>query len=188
MDSFSVWHWMIVLSILAGVALAVLYSRRTKTVIASGGAAVLSATAEPSGLRGWLVLMVIGQVGGVLRFLKSIMDDIDLFKTPNVTSDGEVAIYVELALNVAVLALVVVTTVMMFRKSRWFPSLWIWQGAAAVSLPFVDAILVANILKIQVSQVLDEKTIGQAIGSAIAVGIWIWYLRVSMRVRNTFVN
>jgi hypothetical protein len=26
------------------------------------------------------------------------------------------------------------------------------------------------------------------IGSAIAVGPWIWYLRVSVRVRNTFVN
>lgn len=147
-----------------------------------------SATAEPSGLGGWLILMMIGQVGGILRVLKSVVDDIELFKTPNLTSDGELAIYVELALNVALLALVVVTTVMMLRKSRSFPSLWMCQGAAAILLPFVDAALVASILKIEVSQVLDEKTIAQTIGSAIAVGLWIWYLKVSVRVRNTFVN
>ncbi len=147
-----------------------------------------SATAEPSGLGGWLILMMIGQVGGILRVLKSVVDDIELFKTPNLTSDGELAIYVELALNVALLALVVVTTVRMLRKSRSFPSLWMCQGAAAILLPFVDAALVASILKIEVSQVLDEKTIAQTIGSAIAVGLWIWYLKVSVRVRNTFVN
>jgi hypothetical protein len=61
-----------------------------------------------------LILVVLGQIVGILRIFKAIADDVELLKTPNLTSAGETAIYLELALNCGLLALVAVTTTAMW--------------------------------------------------------------------------
>jgi hypothetical protein len=183
MQSFSVWHWIIVLAIVVGVIFAVLKTRTPKAATANGGTAGI---AEPRGLGGWLVLLVLGQILGIFRVLKAITDDIDLLK--DATPQVHAAVVAELTLNAAFLALVAYVTVMMFRQSRAFPGLWKIQAVAAILVPIADAVLVTNLLNVPIARVLDEQAIGQLIGMAIAIGIWAWYLTVSKRVRNTFVK
>ncbi len=141
---------------------------------------------EPRGLGGWLILLVIGQILGMFRVLKVIFDDMDLYR--EVRPEAVAAIHAELGLNVAFLILAVVTTVAMFRKLRLFPTLWIYQGLAAILLPILDVALASALLHVAPFSVLDASVGGQIVGTAIAVALWTWYLRVSVRVRNTFVN
>lgn len=186
MGSFSIWHWVIVLGLVGAVVYAVMKSRKPKlaTAIADGGTG--TAHVEPRGLGGWLVFLVIGQIGGILRVLKAIVEDIDLLgqAVPNTKA----AVIAELTLNVAFLGLVIYVTVSMFRELRTFPTLWKVQATAAVLVPLLDAVLVAGLLNLPIGKVLEEGMIGQLIGMVIAIAIWTWYLSVSKRVRNTFVK
>ena len=76
----------------------------------------------------------------------------------------------------------------MFRKLRLFPTLWIYQGVAAVLLPILDGAVVSAFLNVSLYSIVDATAGAQIVGTAIAVTLWTWYLRVSVRVRNTFVN
>lgn len=76
----------------------------------------------------------------------------------------------------------------MFRRLRSFPTLWIYQGIAAVLVPILDGVLVSVLLGVPLDGVIDAQSWGQIIATAIALVLWSWYLRVSVRVNNTFVN
>lgn len=185
MGSFSLWHWLIV-----GVPLAIVvyfvFSSRRKAVVATADGGSGTSTAEPKGLGGWLVLLGLGQVFGVIRILKEMTDSVGVLEqaVPHVKN----AVVVDLSLNGLFLALVVYVSVTFFREKRTFPTLWKIQAAAAILLPLIDIALIASMLNLSVSQLVDEKMIGQLIGSVIVVSIWVWYLSVSRRVRNTFVK
>jgi hypothetical protein len=141
---------------------------------------------EPRGFGGWLILLVIGQILGIFRILKMIFDDLDLYR--EVKPQAVLAVHAELGLNIAFLILAVVTAVAMFRKLRLFPTLWIYQGVAAVLLPILDGAVVSAFLNVSLYSIVDATAGAQIVGTAIAVTLWTWYLRVSVRVRNTFVN
>jgi uncharacterized membrane protein len=152
-----------------------------------GGTAAVNAVNENrTRNHGWLILLVIGQVLGIFRVLKSIFDDIDLYKEVN--PSAVVAVHAELGLNVAFLILVIVTAVAMFRRLRSFPTLWIYQGIAAILVPILDGALASALLNVPLYSVIDAQVGAQIVATAIAVVLWTWYLRVSVRVRNTFVN
>ena len=140
--------------------------------------------ARPKGLGGWLILLALGQIGSIVRVLKSILDDIGLYKQ----TDRTAAVDAELALNCLLILIVICVTVTMFRKKRSFPTLWICQGVAAILVPWIDIVLVAAILDLPIRDLVDGRDIAQSVGGIVAVVLWSWYLRVSVRVKNTFVN
>jgi hypothetical protein len=146
--------------------------------------ATTTEVAGPKGLGGWLILLMLGQIGSILRVLKSVADDVSLYKSV----DRVAAINAELILNLLLLAIVVYVTVAMFRTKRSFPKLWICQGVVAILVPWIDILMVAALLGLSADQLVDGKDIAQTFGGIVGVSLWSWYLNVSVRVKNTFVN
>jgi hypothetical protein len=140
--------------------------------------------AGPKGLGGWLILLMLGQFGSILRVGKSAVDDLVLYQQ----TDRVGAVSAEVALNLLLLALVIYVTVTMLRTKRSFPTLWIWQGVAAILVPWIDILMVAALLGVGPGQLVDASDVAHLVGAVIGVGLWSWYLRVSVRVKNTFVN
>lgn len=137
----------------------------------------------PQGFSGWLLLLAFGQVVGPLRILGSIYDDIAVyatFKSP--------AVIAELGLNVVFLLFWLFVTIAMFRKWRSFPSLWTYQWLMALLVPWVDIVMVGAMQNQPLQQLITPRDIVQTIVASIVGGMWLWYLRVSVRVKNTFVT
>ncbi|MBM3646116.1 MAG: DUF2569 family protein [Alphaproteobacteria bacterium] len=181
MGSFSIWHWLIVLLFVGGIGYAIVWSRRVpKVATADGGTGI----APPlTGLGGWLALFVIGQVLGLFRGLASLLETVRLYDK----ADPKL-VNVEVAMMVALLAFSVYVTIALFRKWRSFPVLWIYQGLAVVLFYWLAALILSGMMNVSFAKFVDEAEIGRSIGTAIGVALWAWYLRVSVRVRNTFVN
>jgi hypothetical protein len=55
-------------------------------------------------------------------------------------------------------------------------------------VPILDGALASALLNVSLYSIIDAQVGAQIVGTAIAVVLWTWYLRVSVRVRNTFVN
>ena len=132
------------------------------------------------------MLIVIGQVSTLIRITLSIMEDFDSLKS--LSGARLLVSYLEVALSIAVLVLASVTTIALFRKLSIFPSLWKLQYSVVVLFPFIEAALIARGLGVSVESLIDAETVGSSIGKAIGVALWWWYMNVSVRVRNTFVN
>lgn len=184
MGSFSVWHWVIVVVPIAIIIYALVRSRSPKAAVATADGGTGTGYVEPRGIGGWLILIVIGQIVGILRLLKAIVDDLDVYK--QLPERLHWVVTFELVLNATFLAFVVYVTTIMFRELRSFPKLWIGQAVAAILLPLIDAFVVLSATNVAAGPVLIQ--LGQVVPMAIAAGIWTWYMLVSKRVRNTFVK
>lgn len=146
---------------------------------------------EPSGIGGWLGLVALGQVVGILRliatfgqYMQSISDDVwNRFPT---------AIWGEVVMNLFLIGLCIYTAKLMFSHSRRFPSFFIAEILCALALPFVDLLFVASIISLSLNKPLSEfltlepREVGQMVAGAIGALIWIPYILRSKRVANTF--
>ena len=185
--SFSIWHWVIVLGLFGGIGYAIWRSLRQRSAalaVANGG--TLKTTVGPTGLGGWLVLVMLGQLSAILKTAKSLIDDLELLK--EVPAEHAHVVDFQLAMNIGFLALVGLITVQMFRTKRAFPTLWKAQGVAAVLLPIVDLVVVSAMMNLPVVKMFDGTAMGEMIAAPIAIVIGWWYMNVSSRVKNTFVN
>ena len=144
-----------------------------------------------SGIGGWLALLAISQVLGLLKFLVALGQyytaaNDDLWKRFPTALWGEVAI------NAFHVWLIVYTTVLLLRHPRHFPRFFIWEMIAVVVLPLVDPFWVASMIGLATGQpisnylTLDAKDGGQIIAGMIGAAIWIPYMLRSRRVANTF--
>jgi Protein of unknown function (DUF2569) len=138
------------------------------------------------GLGGWLALLVIGQVAGLLRLLKAAADDIAALGSRHVLAMGKSAIYFELALNLIMLLLVVTTTVMMFQKRRLFPTVWKLQATTNLILSLIGVIVIAVLLNMKLEDL--GGSLAQLAFGLVWLIAWTSYLATSVRVKNTFVN
>jgi uncharacterized protein DUF2569 len=138
------------------------------------------------GLGGWLALLVIGQVAGLLRLLKAAADDIAALGSRHVLAMGKSAIYFELALNLIMLLLVVTTTVMMFQKRRLFPTVWKLQATTNLILSLIAVIVIAVLLNMKLEDL--GGSLAQLAFGLVWLIAWTSYLATSVRVKNTFVN
>jgi hypothetical protein len=151
---------------------------------------------ELTGIGGWLVLVVFGQVVGLVRLIVSngeyYAKDASiavLFERFPATAWGEVA------LNVSMVALVVYTTVLLFQKSRAFPRFFILQVCATIFLPIFALLWVGFTLSFATGtpfgdliNAVDHKDFAQIGTGIVGAMIWIPYMLRSRRVANTFVN
>lgn len=152
----------------------------------------------PRGLGGWLILVGIGIVVGPFRMAFIMLEtyrEVSANGTWEIlTTQGsgfyypELAalIVVEMVVNLAILAASVYVAYLFFTKRRSLPAWYI--GVAVFSLVFVvvDAIVVSAMLPDM--SLLDSETAGEMGRSLIQVCVWVPYMLVSKRVRNTFVN
>jgi hypothetical protein len=102
----------------------------------------------------------------------------------------------EAVLNAALLLLFVWTAGAFFRRSRWFPRVYIWEVLATVFAAPISGLWAAVTISMVTGQSIDEllkysldaTELGRSTGAGVLGGLWILYLYKSKRVANTFVN
>ena len=151
----------------------------------------------PRGIEGWLVLVCLGVILAPLRILFVLLFTFaPLFLSgawlPLVqpSSDsfhplwGPLLAY-ELFGNTALLAARVALLLLFFKRSKRFPKLFVWVSLLELPFLLVDAWL--GSIVIEDEPMFDPETLRALAGSVAAVAIWVPYMLVSKRVRNTFV-
>ena len=158
-------------------------------------------SAEPSqgprGLGGWLILVGIGQVVGILRLLASFAQEFaPLFRDgtlAEILAPGSAAytpllgwfVVAEIAANLCLVAAHAWLAVLFFGRARMFPVLFVWLAVIHPCVIIIDLWLGSLVLH---QPMAIDKDIGRDLArSVVAAAIWIPYMRVSRRVRNTFV-
>ncbi len=150
------------------------------------------------GLGGWLILVGIGVVVGPLRLIWLIVSVyVPIFNDGTwqvLTTEGSGAYHPawgplllgEMAFNTGMLLASIYLAVLYFTKHRFFPKLFILL--TAISLVFIplDAWLVSIVLPSE--PIFDEITIREFVRTIVAAAIWVPYMLVSIRVKQTFVN
>ena len=164
---------------------------REPTVDATDASHFRDVKPELSGIGGWLGLLALGQMLGILRLVVSLgqyyatIDDEIWNKFPAM-------VWGEVALNVGMIALCVYSTVLLFRHSRHFPRVFIWQMIAVICLPLLDLFWVASMIALTMNEpvskylTLEAKEGAQMMAGVIGAAIWRSYILKSRRVRNTF--
>lgn len=176
MGAFSIWHWAILL-LLIGVP--VFFAVRSAAKPSQNPEAL-------AGFGGWLMLLAIGQALSPMRTLADFANSADGYQQLMTLSNGPLAVYGEVALNLAFLALQLIVLVSMLRRSHRFPQLFLLQWLAIPVVFVLDTIWIASILGASVSQVLAGDALAAPIASFVGTGIWVAYVYRSVRVRNTF--
>lgn len=178
MGSFSFWHWLIVLMIIGGIAWLVLKARKMSP----------SDKAQLQGIGGWLALLAFGQTLGTLRLVVEVLKNFEGYAGLWNIKGATVAIYTEIAMNVALVALAVATLVALFNKKHSFVQLFFYQWLALPVIFILNILIVSSALDLPVPSLLTGKETSSTVVQFLAGGIWVWYTRVSVRVRNTMVN
>ncbi|MFO1418348.1 MAG: DUF2569 domain-containing protein [Methylotetracoccus sp.] len=154
--------------------------------------------AGPSGLGGWLILVIISLIVSPIQVLYLLLSSgwplffSELWST--LTSPGSeyyhplwaTVLVVEALGNVGILLLSVVTLWHLMRKSRHTPAFaitWFAWGAAFTLIEFLATYQIPAL-----SAPPDVESMGHLIRTLAITAIWIQYFRVSMRVKATFVH
>ena len=132
------------------------------------------------------MLLAIGQALSPLRTLAELGNSVEGYQQLMTLPNGTLAVYGEIALNLAFLALQLVVLVSMLRRGRRFPQLFLYQWFALPVLFVLDTLLISTVLGAPVNQVLAGDALVAPIVSFVLTGIWVAYVYKSVRVRNTF--
>jgi hypothetical protein len=152
----------------------------------------------PEGIGGWLILPLIGLVltplGAVVALLTQQIPaftegHFSRLTDPNFVNYhplwGPLLILEPLA-TITLAAMAIWALVLMARKKKAFPRLMIAFYTFSVVYMLID-----TTLGLQIPHIAAEgkaELIGQMLRAGIVAAIWIPYMRVSRRVKNTFVN
>lgn len=147
------------------------------------------------GIGGWLILVAIGQILGPLIFLSRQVTEFTKLDS-SVWTLYPITFYGEAALSASFFVLVIYTSYLFFKKSRFFPRYFVYSYAAAVLLFPIDSIFVAltfsaytgRPIEVFLTPMMTPELLGQLTGAIIFAAIWIAYIKKSKRVANTFVE
>jgi len=150
----------------------------------------------PVGIGGWLILPVIGMFVFPVRVAAILVTDYwPLFERgiwANLTTPGSpvyhplwapVILY-EIACNGAFLLFDLVLLILLFSKSRRFPMAFVVFALLNVFFILSDAALAWQIPAVAARGL--EGAAGEIARSLVVAAIWVPYMLVSKRVRNTF--
>lgn len=150
------------------------------------------AKTEPRGIGGWLIVVAIGQVVGLLRTFVVLGQYYLDAENLNVFEQFPLAMYGELVLNIGLLLLAVTTAALFFRKSRYFPRLFICELVAVPGFVILGIIWMALAFSIHLDTPISEQfmvereDIVQFSLAVVGALVWIPYVLKSRRVRNAF--
>jgi hypothetical protein len=166
--------------------------------VESSGLAEVVESRGPEGIGGWLILPLLGLVfTPIACAINLVTQNIPIFTEGHFAqlTDPNFAGYHPLWAPLLILepiGSVVIATmaiwglVLMFRKAKAFPSFMV--AFYSVNLLFV---IIDTVLGFQIPSLANEAApvlVKQVFQAGIAAAIWIPYMRVSKRVKNTFVN
>jgi hypothetical protein len=148
---------------------------------------VKAAVSRPEGFGGWLLLVAIGQwlglFGGLVQFVLGLPDDASRWSDPAMRR----GIMGEAGLEIALLAMMLYTTVMMSMKRREFPTLFRIQLALVVVVPLLSTWWTSTSAGKPLEGLEFAGTAVQAVVGVIGASLSILYSLRSERVRNTFI-
>jgi len=149
----------------------------------------------PSGLGGWLILIAIGLVVTpitvfftITEYNLPLLNDTEMwreFADPNsayYTSLFSFIVYFELIGNIIILLFSILFLYLFFAKKRLFPKIYFWFLIGNLLFIFIDEVLANSMFE------FEEFAYIETLRQAIPCAIWLRYLAVSKRVKNTFVN
>ena len=185
MGSFSIWHGLIVLVLLAfavGIVIAAWKTSQRPSPLGIKG---------PVGFGGWLLLLAVGQTLAPLRSLDGLRQEIDAYSSirstyavPNINlAEGT-----EVVLVLAMVVFSIVVAVLMYRKKTYFPTLFLWQWIFALVVSVGNLVVPALLMGIPLNEMMNTQAVGSILAVAIVGGLWVLYVFRSVRVRNTFVR
>jgi len=137
---------------------------------------------EPVGFGGWLLIVMIGQTLMPLLTLITVPKDFEALATPELPSGLVAMLLIELAMAVGVAAFQAFVTVAMYRKRRSFPLLYRVQFIVVWVAFAIDVMIVQASTKLPMNELIASNDVSQFISMA----LWLWYVSVPVRVRNTF--
>jgi hypothetical protein len=143
---------------------------------------------EPGGIGGWLILVAMGQVFGPIR---AALNMLIYYVDPNtlaVFNNFPVAMWGEVVINVAYVVFAIYASYTFFAQKRIFKGIFTAEFAAALVLVAMDMAWVATASGMTIDGSKFGDDFGRAIGGALLGIVWIPYIWLSKRARNTFVN
>ncbi len=179
MGAFSVWQWVAVLIVL-GVPLWILvhHLRQKRTS---------PPNAEPSGISGWLAFMAFGLCLGLFRNVVGTVESFPSYTSGFRNPDGRLQLVFVGLMTAAYLAASLLVIVALFQKRRatrqFFLIFWILSALLPLSL-----LLLLTVPGVRLEMLYSAEDVGWNIARVVIVGLWYWYLCVSVRVKNTLTN
>jgi hypothetical protein len=152
----------------------------------------------PTGLGGWLILVAFGLVGHVINNVIDINDTyLPMFRDGTwelLTTFGSDAYHSlwaplligELVWAVAAVGAEAALVILLFQRSHRFPTFFIVVAVANLVLMIVDVGLASVVMPDEPIFSVDTGT--SLVGPLAYVLIWVPYMLVSERVKNTFVE
>jgi hypothetical protein len=145
------------------------------------------------GIGGWLILVAIGQILGPLVFLVRLSNYYSKLDS-YLWTKFPATFYGEAALNAFIVVIAVYTAYLFFTKSRLFPKYFVYESVAAMLLLPIDVISTSVTLSAYTAQpilalasrMITPEQGGQSLATIIITVIWIFYIKKSKRVANTF--
>jgi hypothetical protein len=177
MGSFSVWHWIIVLVVIGVPAWLIIQSIRNRRT-----------SAQLSGIGGWLALLAFGLCMGLLRNAVDLVTGLpEISEGWHVNRAARIPLAIVLGFTLVQMTANIWVITELFRKKRAFQRaylvLWILTAAASLSI-----LVMLTVPGVSLAMILPPEEIGRSIAVVCAMGLWFWYVSVSVRVRNTMVN
>jgi len=143
---------------------------------------------SPNGIGGWLVLVALGQVFGLIRTVITLVEYYSSPQTHTAFAKIPLAAGGELGINAAYLALLILSTYAFFNKKGYFPSLFVTEVLASPLVFCLDAAWISATTNASFSGAIDTDGLARSVGACIPGAIWIAYLFISKRVKNTFIK
>ena len=138
---------------------------------------------ELTGIAGWLLLLAVLQVGGLLFHAVALARWLPAAERLFVLSP--IVIGYELMANLVTVTLLLYTTLLLFRRRQAFPFMLRMQLWTIALLHLVD-FAVTRFLIGPTRSIWFES--GEMVGHVTAAIVWSAYTLQSVRVRNTFVT
>jgi hypothetical protein len=188
MDFTSFLPLIIIASLVAlGVVIYWLWSgARDGTPISPPG--VVLPSVQPQGFGGWLIILAIGLTLVPFATVKDIATLLDLVSEVSGKSrEATFIAYAGLAVLAAFLAYQVAVVIQMYRRSRHFPALVLWQWILGIVFMIAD-VGARTLTESREAILADTQSMIEALRAVLVGGIWVLYVYKSVRVKNTFVR
>lgn len=140
----------------------------------------------PKGIGGWLIFPMLATIVAPWMVAYSLLIDVTALNLPHTASPSLVAWTIcEALCNFALLAAWIVAVVLSFKHKKAYPKLFIALCAVAFLGRLAGVSIGAQVFNIQYTADHIQSAVQ---GPLLSLVIWVPYMLLSKRVRNTFVR
>lgn len=140
----------------------------------------------PSGLGGWLVLVCLGLFATIIQGIIAIIQEIPIITKgldyKGIFKPGYISLLIfEVVSNILVVCFACYCLYLFFKKKKIFINLFVVFYVSAFTLSLIDLVIAKGMFPhVEISS-------APLVQGLIKLAIWTWYIKVSIRAKNTFV-